>query len=206
MTLSIILFALGAYLLGSIPTGLILAKFFSSKDIRIEGSGNIGATNVTRVLGKRLGAMTFLGDALKGYVPVWTGALLFESTQASCLFGAAAFLGHLFPVFLKFRGGKGVATAFGIFLYLAPLVVLLEAVLFAGIVAAWRYVSLGSLCVAALMPVLLALFSFPLPVVILSIVTGLLIFVRHKLNIQRLMQGRENRIGLKKPGAGTPYP
>lgn len=198
MTLSVIIFAIGAYLLGSIPTGLILAKVFSLKDIRMEGSGNIGATNVTRVLGKRLGALTFLGDALKGYVPVWAGALLFESTQASCIFGGAAFLGHLFPVYLKFKGGKGVATACGIFLYLAPLVVLIEAVLFAGIVAACRYVSLGSLCVAACMPVLLALFSFPLPVIVLSIVMGLLVFLKHKLNIQRLMQGGENRIGLKK--------
>jgi glycerol-3-phosphate acyltransferase PlsY len=197
MTLSILLFALGAYLLGSFPTGLILAKAFSAQDIRAAGSGNIGATNVTRVLGKKLGALTFLGDALKGYVPVWAGAVLFQSTQASCLFGGAAFLGHLFPVYLGFRGGKGVATAFGIFLYLAPPVALMAAVLFAGVVAAWRYVSLGSLTVAALLPVLLALFSFPLPVVALSMLTGLLIFIKHKENIRRLMQGRENSVGQK---------
>jgi glycerol-3-phosphate acyltransferase PlsY len=197
MTLSILLFALGAYLLGSLPTGLILAKAFSAQDIRAAGSGNIGATNVTRVLGKKLGALTFLGDALKGYVPVWAGAVLFQSTQASCLFGGAAFLGHLFPVYLGFRGGKGVATAFGIFLYLAPPVALMAAALFAGVVAAWRYVSLGSLTVAALLPVLLALFSFPLPVVALSMLTGLLIFIKHKENIRRLLQGRENSVGQK---------
>ncbi len=199
MPLYIILFAVASYLLGSVPTGVVLAKAFSSKDIRQAGSGNIGATNAVRVLGKKLGILTFLGDMLKGFLPVFIGARIFQTQPqvlwAVCLFGFGAFLGHLFPVYLKFQGGKGVATAFGVFLYLAPAVILIALALFVLVVALWRYVSLGSLTAAAAVPVVLAGFSFPVPLTLLGIVIGLLIFVKHKSNIQKLFSGTENKMG-----------
>ena len=189
---------IASYFIGAIPSGVVLAKAFSSKDIRQEGSGNIGATNVTRVLGKKLGALTLAGDLLKGFLPVFVGSYLVSSLSVVCLMGLAAFLGHLFPVYLRFKGGKGVATALGVFLYFAPSVILVEIVIFVAVVGIWKYVSLGSLIAAAAMPLLLLLFAFPKPVVLLSMAFALLIFIKHKANIQRLLNGTENKFGTKK--------
>jgi glycerol-3-phosphate acyltransferase PlsY len=198
---SITLFALGAYLLGAVPTGLVLARLFSAIDIRSSGSGNIGATNVARLLGRKFGLLTLLGDMLKGFLPVYSGALLFPDARGGTdymllsIFGLAAFLGHLFPVYLKFKGGKGVATGFGVFAWLAPAPLALVLVLFVVIVAVSRYVSLGSLCTALVLPLLLIAYSYPLPVVVTGIVMGLLVFIKHRDNIQRLLQGTENKQG-----------
>jgi glycerol-3-phosphate acyltransferase PlsY len=197
VTLYLILI-IASYLIGAIPSGFVLAKAFSSTDIRQEGSGNIGATNVTRVLGKKLGALTLAGDLLKGFLPVCIGSYLVSSLNVVCLMGMAAFLGHLFPVYLSFKGGKGVATALGVFLYFAPVVILIESAIFVGVVGIWKYVSLGSLIAAAAMPLLLFLFAFPKQVVLLSIAVALLIFIKHKTNIQRLLSGTENKFGFKK--------
>jgi glycerol-3-phosphate acyltransferase PlsY len=112
--------------------------------------------------------------------------------------GMAAFLGHLFPVYLRFKGGKGVATALGVFLYFAPLVILIEIAIFIAVVGIWKYVSLGSLIAAAAMTLLLLLFASPKPVVLLSSAFALLIFIKHKTNIQRLLNGTENKFGTKK--------
>jgi len=193
-----LLLIIASYFIGAIPSGVVLAKAFSSKDIRQEGSGNIGATNVTRVLGKKFGAVTLAGDLLKGFLPVFVGSYLVSSLSVVCLMGLAAFLGHLFPVYLRFKGGKGVATALGVFLYFAPSVILVEIVIFVAVVGIWKYVSLGSLIAAAAMPLLLLLFAFPKPVVLLSIAFALLIFIKHKANIQRLLNGTENKFGTKK--------
>ena len=193
-----LLFTIASYLIGAIPSSIVLAKLFSREDIRGSGSGNIGATNAVRLLGKKLGALTFLGDMLKGFLPVCAGTIIFHSPVLTALFGMAAFLGHLFPVYLKFKGGKGVATAFGIFLYLAPAVMLIEVVVFVLIVFLWRYVSLASLIVSTAMPFLLAAFSCPQPTVLLSIIMSLLIFLKHSANIKRLLKGTENRLGSKK--------
>jgi glycerol-3-phosphate acyltransferase PlsY len=198
MLILYLLLIIASYFIGAIPTGVVLARAFSGKDIRQEGSGNIGATNVTRVLGKKLGALTLAGDLLKGFLPVWIGSYLLSSLNVVCLMGLAAFLGHLFPVYLRFKGGKGVATALGVFLYFAPLVILIEVVVFAALVGIWKYVSLGSLIAAAAMPLLLLLFASPKPVVLLSIAFALLIFIKHKANIQRLFNGTENKFGTKK--------
>jgi glycerol-3-phosphate acyltransferase PlsY len=206
MTIAIILFGLASYLLGSIPTGLMLGKLFSGRDIRSAGSGNIGATNVSRVLGKRLGILTLAGDVLKGWLPMMLGTRIFAGRLTAdaldlclCLFGLAALLGHLFSAYLKFKGGKGVATALGIFIYLEPVGLGLAAVLFIAVAALWRYVSLGSLAAAAALPVILFLLSFvrpvSAPVILLSLVAGVLIFIKHRPNIQRLLQGTEHRIG-----------
>jgi glycerol-3-phosphate acyltransferase PlsY len=210
MIFYIVLFTFASYLLGSIPTGLVLGNLFSNKDIRESGSGNIGATNATRVLGKKFGILTFAGDALKGVLPVIAGTYIFQPVLPAfkfqfviCAFGFAAFLGHLFPLYLKFRGGKGVATAFGIFLCLEPIAIMAEIVVFAVTVFLWRYVSLGSLIASAAMPfILLSIAYFVRPVsmpgILLSIVICLLIFVKHKSNIQRLLEGKENKIGQRK--------
>lgn len=186
---------IASYFLGSIPTGVILAKVFAGRDIRREGSGNIGATNVARVLGKKIGVLTLVGDLLKGFIPVFAGCYLISSLLLGCLMGLAAFLGHLFPIYLGFKGGKGVATALGVFLYLSPVVILIEVVIFAAVVGISRYVSLGSLIAAATMPILLLLMSFPQAVVLLSIAFALLIFIKHRSNIERLLGGTENKFG-----------
>lgn len=194
MTVSFIFCLLGAYLLGSIPTGLILSELFCGQDIRNQGSGNIGATNVARVLGLRYGILTLLGDMLKGFLPTWCGLMLFDSTTFGCLFGAAAFFGHLFSAYLRFRGGKGVATAFGVMLCLAPSAALMVFALFLSTVIITGYVAVGSLLCAFVMPVVVAILSFPLPVIALSILMGTGIVIRHRDNIIRLLHGQENRI------------
>jgi glycerol-3-phosphate acyltransferase PlsY len=198
MILLYLLLIIASYFIGAIPTGVVLARAFSGKDIRQEGSGNIGATNVTRVLGKKLGALTLVGDLLKGFLPVCVGSYLVSSLNVVCLMGCAAFMGHLFPVYLKFKGGKGVATALGVFLYLSPIVILIEIIIFVFVVGIWKYVSLGSLIAAASMPLLLVVIGSPKPVVLLSMAFALLIFIKHKTNIQRLLNGTENKFGTKK--------
>lgn len=188
------LLTIGGYLSGSIPTGVILAKLFGTKDIRQEGSGNIGATNVYRVLGKGLGALTLGGDVLKGVIPVILACTLVDNEKWIAGVAFVTFLGHLFPVFLRFRGGKGVATALGIFLVIAPLMVPLAIISFVLVVMKWRYVSLGSLTASALMPIFLCVTGYPIVYVNLSLAMGCLIFYRHRGNIKRLREGSEKKI------------
>jgi len=183
-----------AYLLGSIPTGLVLSRALTGKDPRQQGSRNIGATNVMRTAGKALGIITLLGDVLKGIIPVVIALWLVKDDYWIAGTGLAAFLGHCFPVYLRFKGGKGVATALGIFLPLAPLAVVFDIFFFAGVVATTRMVSVGSLLGAAAMPVLIWLLGYPLPSVILGICVAVLIIYRHKENIKRLLAGGENRL------------
>lgn len=197
MLLLYLILIIASYFIGAIPTGVILAKAFAGRDIRQEGSGNIGATNVTRVLGKKVGALTLVGDLLKGFIPVWAGYHLMSSLEVVCLMGLAAFLGHLFPIYLGFKGGKGVATALGVFLYLSPIVILIEVIIFAFVVGIWKYVSLGSIIAAAAMPLLLLMIAFPKPVVLLSILFAILIIIKHSSNIQRLLNGTESKVGKK---------
>jgi len=184
-----------AYLVGSIPFGLILSKLFAKRDIRSAGSGNIGATNVMRVLGKKLGVLTLMFDILKGAIFVILAEVVTHSEIWASLAGLAAFLGHLYPIYLKFRGGKGVATSVGIFLFLAPYALLVDIVIFLLVVYQTRYVSLGSIIAAALLPVILLVFSYSYVYVILAVIMGGFIILRHRDNIQRLRQGRENKIG-----------
>lgn len=185
-----------SYLLGSIPTGLLLTKAFSKQDPRQVGSQNIGTTNIYRAAGKTLALMTLAGDALKGFIPV-SLALFWHLSEAWVgLAAMATFLGHLYPVFLHFKGGKGVATGLGIFLALCPLAVVIDIFLFVGVFATWRIVSVSSLSAASFMPVLLWMFTGSQPYLIMSICVGALIFYRHRTNIQRLIAGQEKRIGL----------
>jgi len=182
------------YLAGSIPTGLLLSKAFSDVDPRKEGSRNIGATNIFRTAGKKLGALTLVGDCLKGLIPVLLALRLMRSDAWVCLIALSAFGGHLFPVFLKFKGGKGVATALGVYLGIAPLAVLVDAGVFFGVVLRWRFVSVGSLAAAAVMPILIVMLTESKPYLIASLIIAGLIYYRHRDNIRRLLAGSENRL------------
>ena len=189
-----ILLIIFAYLLGSVPTGVVLSKALAGKDPRKQGSRNIGATNVMRTAGKALGIITLLGDVLKGLIPVVIALWLVKEEFWVAGTGLAAFLGHCFPVYLRFKGGKGVATALGIFLPMAPVAVVLDIFFFAGVVVTSRIVSVGSVLGAAAMPILIWLLGYPRPSIILGVCVALLIIYRHKENIQRLLTGRENKL------------
>lgn len=188
------LFVFLAYCVGSIPFGLVLGKV-AGLDVRRAGSGNIGATNVSRLLGKKLGALTLLADAGKGALPMLLAAWLLRDNPSRdmwvMLCGAAAFVGHLYPVYLKFKGGKGVATALGIFLYLDPLAVLIGLAVFALVVAVWGYVSLGSLSAAVVMPGFVFLLGGSPGHVLLAVFVGSLIWLKHRDNIGRLLRHEE---------------
>jgi glycerol-3-phosphate acyltransferase PlsY len=185
---------IAAYLIGAIPTGVVLTRLFGGTDIRNSGSGNIGATNVYRVAGKKLGVLTLLGDALKGAVPVLIAMKLLGLGDAQVgAVAAAAFIGHCYPVYLRFKGGKGVATALGIFLVLSPLAVLGAFIIFALLLWKWRYVSLGSITAAAAIPLLVYLNSGSLSLIATTLFISLVVIVRHHQNIQRLLNGSENR-------------
>jgi glycerol-3-phosphate acyltransferase PlsY len=188
------LLIIASYLIGSIPFGLVLGRV-AGVDVRGAGSGNIGATNVARLVGKKLGGLTLVCDALKGILPMLAAGWLLENGSSRELWvplcGGAAFLGHLYPVYLKFRGGKGVATALGIFLYLAPAAALIDLLIFVFVVHNWGYVSLGSLTAALLMPGLVWLLTGSLSKSLLALGVGILIWVKHRENIVRLMKHEE---------------
>ncbi|MBL8229175.1 MAG: glycerol-3-phosphate 1-O-acyltransferase PlsY [Bryobacterales bacterium] len=183
-----------AYLLGGVPFGYLLVRLKSGEDIRGMGSGNIGATNVLRNEGRLLGVVTLLLDMLKGYAAVWIAAWLSETDPVwMALAAAAVVLGHAFPVFLKFQGGKAVASFVGASLYIAPLPLLATMIVFVVTVAATRYISLGSILGALLFPFAVFLIQHPpAPILLVSLAGGLFIVWRHKSNIERLRAGNEN--------------
>ncbi len=203
-----LLIAAVTYLLGSIPTGYLLVRIFRHEDIRAVGSGNIGATNVLRTVGKGLGAATFLLDMLKGSTAVWVGGLIgsmlipqapLRSVQALAVL--CAVLGHMFPIWLKLRGGKGVATGFGVFLVAAPWAALAAISVFILVLLLSRFVSLASILGAGLFPV----FAFfmvtgqkPAVFITVQFAVALLIIVKHHQNIRRLVAGTESRFGARK--------
>ena len=185
--------ALG-YLLGAIPFGLIFTKLAGLGDVRAIGSGNIGATNVLRTGRKGLAAATLLGDALKGTAAVLIAARFGEAAALAA--GLGAFLGHLFPVWLGFKGGKGVATFIGVLLGLAPLAVLAFAAIWLGLAFALRYSSLAALAASAVTPAVLWAMGRP-SAALLFLLLGLLLWWKHAPNIRRLLDGTEGRIGQK---------
>ena len=197
-----------AYLLGSIPTGYLVGAW-KGVDVRTAGSGNIGATNVARLMGKRQGILTLAADAAKGFIPVFAAVQLGLAPPEAALAGTAAFLGHLYPVFLKFQGGKGVATALGFFVGLAPLATPVLIVIFAAVALASRIVSLSSMAAALAAPVTLWFFSYPPPVVGLSAFIASMITIRHRANLRRLLAGTEPRfgsVGVSSGDEGNPAP
>jgi len=181
-----------AYLLGSIPVGVVLSKL-KGQDPRKAGSGNIGATNVMRTVGKGLGILTLVGDIVKGFLPAWFCIHYDQPAIIVAACGLAAFAGHVWPIYLGFRGGKGVATALGLFLALKPSVIPILLVVFVFVLLKWRYVSLGSLAGTALTPILLVLFGSPVEYVIGSLIVALLIYYKHRDNIKRLLAGTEHK-------------
>ena len=193
MILNVILIIL-AYLLGSIPTGLVLATAVAGIDPRQDGSRNIGATNVLRTAGKTLGVFTLIGDVLKGVIPVCLALFLQLSQWWVAAAGLAAFLGHCFPIYIGFRGGKGVATSLGVYLPLTPLALLVNVFVFASALGVTRMVSVGSITAAIAMPLLILLGNYPLAYLLLSICVDAIIIFRHRENIKRLMQGKENKL------------
>jgi acyl phosphate:glycerol-3-phosphate acyltransferase len=201
-----------AYLLGSIPFGYVLVRLFRKEDIREKGSGNIGATNVVRSGAKGLGALTFLLDALKGYVAVIAGAWVLDLhvfqqvpvQNATAMAALAAIAGHLFPVWLGFKGGKGVATAFGVFVAVAWLAAAASLAVFVVIFALSRYVSLASILGAASFPVFAFLaphFPYAAPMITVILIIPLIVIVKHHQNIVRLLNGTEYRFGKTKASA-----
>ena len=191
------------YLIGSIPFGWVLGKALGI-DVRCAGSGNIGATNVNRLLGKKMGAITLLADAGKAVLPMLASARLLDDHPSAQFWvaatGGAAFLGHLYPLYLKFKGGKGVATALGIFFYVQPFALSFCILIFVVVVRIWGYVSLGSLAAAALMPALVFLLEGPGHKSYLAGVIAALIWLKHSENIKRLLNHQENRMKKKKAG------
>ena len=192
--------AVGSYLLGSIPTGFLWGKA-RGIDIRTVVSGNIGATNVMRAIGKGPGITVLLIDALKGFVPVWVAPRIFPGVDQNvlqivcCL---AVIAGHNWTCWLKFKGGKGVATTAGSLLAFLPVPLLCALAVFGVVLAIWRYVSLGSIVAAAVLPVGTWLITGNTTLTVFTGILGGLVIYKHKSNIQRLVAGTENRIGGKK--------
>ena len=196
-----IILTLLSYLLGSIPAGFLVGSS-AGVDVRSAGSGNIGATNVARTLGWKKGLVTLFADLAKGFLPVLAAHLLDLGNAAAAAAGLAAFAGHLYPVFLRFKGGKGVATATGVYLAAMPLGILVVLGAFVLVILAARRVSLASLSAAVLAPVVAWTLSYPEEVAWMSLVIGFLVVVRHRENIRRLMAGEEPRFELRRSGSG----
>lgn len=205
MDVSLWLVPLG-YLSGSIPFGLLIAKASKGVDVRGIGSGNIGATNVLRAAGKGAAALTLALDMLKGWAPVALGRILGASDAQVAGVALAAFLGHLYPVFLRFRGGKGVATFLGVLLALLPKVAFLVVGVWLLIAAVFRYSSLAALVAAAASPLLVWLLDGRRGFVALAVVLSGFILIRHRENMRRLLAGEERRIGQRLQGVVADLP
>ncbi|OQY46849.1 MAG: acyl-phosphate glycerol 3-phosphate acyltransferase [Desulfobacteraceae bacterium 4572_87] len=198
MLIQTLYFALCAYLLGAIPFGKIIARLAARIDITKRGSRNIGATNVARELGIKWGLLTLALDVLKGLVPTLVFSLSYCRADISGGMALAAvslcpLLGHQFSIFMGFRGGKGVATALGIYLALSPASCLLGLLIFLLVVLKWDFISLGSMVSAGLIPIFLTLFHEPKPVVLASVLMAALIYSRHAENVLRLVRGEETK-------------
>lgn len=189
------LFVLAAsYLLGSVPNGLIFGKLLWQTDLRKHGSRNIGATNAWRVLGKGPGVFIFLLDFLKGYLSVRLAMVILGTPLSMVLAGILAIVGHSCSLFLGFKGGKGVATGLGVISMLMPDITVIVFAVWLFIVYRTRYVSLGSIVAAVLVPVLAILFSYPAVYIAFGLLAALFITVRHRANIERLRNGTENKV------------
>lgn len=191
--MNVFLALLAAYLVGSIPFGLIIGKLIWKKDLRQFGSRNIGATNAWRVLGKKAGILVFILDFLKGQIGVLLGACLIGTSTAMVLGGFFAMVGHVFPLFAGFKGGKGVSTGLGVLSTLMPKIMAIVIIVWLVLVVLTRYVSVGSVVAAILTPILAACFKLPAEFFAFSLAAAVVIVWRHKENIARLRVGRENK-------------
>jgi glycerol-3-phosphate acyltransferase PlsY len=200
--LSIALLFIASYLFGSIPVGVLVGRAFGF-DPRGVGSGNIGMTNVTRAGGKGAGAITFVGDLLKGLIPVLVARMAGWPPAVVAIVGLGTFIGAICSVFLWFQGGKGVSASLGIWLGISPLPVLIALGVFLVVFALARIVSLASICAAIVLPPAAAMLGLPRPYVGQAIIMTALVLLRHHENIARLIRGEERPIGRKDTGGGT---
>ena len=195
MTLNIIATLVIGYLLGSISTGVVLSKLFANTDIRSQGSGNAGTTNMLRILGRRMALYTFIGDMLKGIIAVFIGKALVGGELGGVLGVVGAVLGHYYPLYFGFKGGKGIATSFGSLLFVFPVQALLAFSVFLILVAVTRYVSVGSVAAAITLPALVFL-TCPenMLVCVITACIGLSVIWRHRANIKRLLSHTESKL------------
>lgn len=214
MVLTGIITVIGAYLIGSISFAVIFSKLFSKEDIRSKGSGNAGTTNVMRSVGLLPGLLTFVFDALKGFVACKAGELIFDyisknsdavwavPVYGAYICGVACMLGHVFPIFFGFKGGKGVATSVGIFLVCCPIAIITGLAVFALGLLVCRIVSLSSLIATVVVVVMSVIFAASgvniLPQIIMSVIMGIIVFLKHSSNIKRLLAGEEKKITVKR--------
>jgi glycerol-3-phosphate acyltransferase PlsY len=190
-----------SYLIGAIPVGFLVARAAGGFDIRGKGSGTIGATNVLRTLGPVPAVLTLVGDVVKGYLAVRVAEVLGPEPAWGAVGALLAVVGNCWPVFLRFRGGKGVATALGAFLALVPRAVLPSAALWIVVAAIFRYVSLASIAAVLALPVGTFMLGYPREALGAAVVSSLVILWRHRENIRRLAAGKENRLGRRLPAA-----
>ncbi|WP_291259244.1 glycerol-3-phosphate 1-O-acyltransferase PlsY [Fusobacterium sp.] len=200
--MKIILFIVLAYILGALPNGVWIGKHFKNIDIRNYGSKNSGATNAYRVLGARYGIMVLIADALKGFLPPFIASKYGIEGNYLLLIGMVAIVGHTLSFFLNFKGGKGVATSLGVFLFLVPNVTLTLLIIFIVVVAITRYISLGSIIASIMLPILTYFYPIKngidrVPLVIMTALIGGFVVYKHKSNIGRLLNGTENKFKLK---------
>ena len=197
--LNMLLVVLIGYLLGSISTGVLLSKAFAKTDIRTQGSGNAGTTNMLRVLGRKAALFTFIGDMLKGIIAVFIGKELIGGELGGLLGVVGAVLGHYYPLYFGFKGGKGIATSFGSLLFVFPVEALLAFAVFLILVAVTHYVSVGSVAAAFVLPALLFFTRGDnLTVCIITACIGASVIWRHRANIKRLMDGTESKLDFSK--------
>jgi glycerol-3-phosphate acyltransferase PlsY len=192
-----------AYLVGSIPWGLVVGKVFYGTDVRRHGSGNVGTTNVFRVLGKKAGIAVFAADLLKGFIPAFIAMQLFDPWYAIFI-AAAPEVGHMYSIFLKGSGGKGVATGAGIVLALVPLIFLACLLAWLVVLFTTRFVSLASITAAVLVPLLAFALGEPLPYRIAAVLVMIIVCFAHRGNIRRLLEGAENRVTFPWTRRGSP--
>ncbi|WP_410208232.1 glycerol-3-phosphate 1-O-acyltransferase PlsY [Fusobacterium sp.] len=200
--MKIIFFLVMGYVLGALPNGVWIGKHFKKIDIREHGSKNSGATNSYRVLGPKYGLMVLVADALKGFLPPFVASHCGVTGNWLILIGMAAIIGHILSFFLKFKGGKGVATSLGVFLFLIPKVTLTLLLIFIIVVYATRYISLGSITAAVLLPIftLISPLKYGIgrfPMMVMTIIIAVFVVYKHKSNIGRLLKGTENKFKLK---------
>jgi glycerol-3-phosphate acyltransferase PlsY len=197
------IFILFSYLIGSIPNGVILSKIFLKKDPREHGSKNIGATNAARIGGIYFGIFVLILDVLKGYIPVVLSINYNLHPQLPLFAGFCAFLGHLYPVFLSFKGGKGVATAIGVFIALTPVAILIDSIVFFIVAFTWKIISLSSIVSAIFLPgiikilIMFKIYNYDYTIVYLASIISIFILYKHKENIIRLIKKQEPKFGIK---------
>lgn len=197
-----ILFLVLGYVMGALPNGVWIGKYFKGIDIREHGSKNSGATNAYRVLGAKFGIMVLIADALKGFLPPFIASKFGIEGNMLLLIGVVTIVGHTLSFFLKFKGGKGVATSLGVFLFLIPKVTLTLLIIFIIVVAVTRYISLGSIVAAIMLPILTYFYPITngmdrLPLLIMTTIIGIFVVYKHKSNMGRLLKGTENKFKLK---------